>query len=118
MMGIVDEEEEDRSKSGNTSFPSAAPLEMTSHNAPDYTDSHARPAGASKMEYFKLSADITTAGVNLAGLSLEMPFKNSTTTIPPLYPHTYTHFFCSFFDPEKLSRSEQLQQLRVEADLL
>lgn len=96
MMGMVDEEEEDRSKSGNTSFPSATPLEMTSHNAPDYTDSHARPAGASKLEYFKMFADITTAGVNLAGLSLEMPFKNPTTTITPLYPHTYTHFSIFF----------------------
>lgn len=113
-MGMVeeDEEEEDRSKSGNTSFPSATPLGMTSHDTPEYTDSHTRPAGASEPEYFKLSADITTAGVNLAGLSFGMPSRTPPPA-PPLYIHTpfplfFVLFFVLFFDPGKLSRLEQL----------
>lgn len=47
-------------------------LQMTSHDTPEYTDLHTRLAGAPEPEYSNLPTDITTAGVNLAGLKLPL----------------------------------------------
>lgn len=63
----------------------AAPNEMTSYRAPENTDLHTRLAGASEPEYSKLPTDITTAGVNLVGLSLELLTLSLTQT------HTHMH---------------------------
>lgn len=63
----------------------AAPNEMTSYRAPENTDLHTRLAGASEPEYSKLPTDITTAGVNLVGLSLELLTLSLSRT------HTCTH---------------------------
>lgn len=67
----------------------AATLQMTSHDAPEYTDLHTRLAGASEPEYSKLPPDITTAGVNLAGLRL--PLNTCTQMCTHVYSHIHTH---------------------------
>lgn len=59
---------------------------MTSHDAPEYTDLHTRLAGASEPEYSNLPTDITTAGVNLAGLRLPLNTRTDTRACAQTQP--------------------------------
>lgn len=121
-MGMVEEE---RFWPGNTSFP--ADLEFGCFARDDFTErtwihrfTH-KPGRSFWAGIFDtLPTDITTAGVNLAELSLgPLPPQTHTCTHTQTPTHTNSqygfHFsltlffaFFSFFDPRKLSRLQQL----------
>lgn len=134
-VGMVEETKKTMKKkgfgSGNTSFPIgpaslAAPLEMTSHNAPEYTDLHTQAWPELLSRNIRHTAywhhyswcEFSRTQPRAASQKLTPPFTISPThthihTISQYGSHlSHTLFFFSpllFFRPlEKLSRLERL----------